>query len=134
MVHNARSAPYTWLTRFRYDATIDGVAPVSDLYRLGGFLDLSGFNQNELSGQNAARVGTVFYRRANDLSILPVYAGVSLEFGNVWDDRRQISARGSVLGGSIWIGVDTPVGPIYAGYGRSEDDVSAFYVFLGHIF
>ncbi len=125
---------YTLLTRFRYDATIDGVAPVSSLYRLGGFLDLSGFNQNELSGQNAARIGTIFYRRINDLTYLPAYAGVSLEFGGVWDKRSDISARGSTLGGSLWIGVDTPVGPVYAAYGRAEDDVSAFYVFLGRVF
>ena len=125
---------YTLLTRFRYDATISGVAPVSSLNRLGGFLDLSGFNRNELSGQNAARIGAVFYRRINDLAFLPAFAGVSLEFGNVWDDRGAIGARGSILGGSAWVGVDTPVGPVYAAYGRAEDDVSAFYVFLGRIF
>jgi len=125
---------YTLLTRFRYDATTSGVAPVNGLYRLGGFLDLSGFNRNELSGQHAARIGTVFYRRINDLAFLPAYAGVSLEFGNVWDSRSDISIGGSILGGSVWVGVDTPVGPVYAGYGRAENDRSAFYVFLGRLF
>jgi NTE family protein len=125
---------YTLLTRFRYDATTSGVAPVNGLNRLGGFLDLSGFNRNELSGQHAARIGTVFYRRINDFAFLPAFAGVSLEFGNVWDSRSDISARSSILGGSVWIGVDTPVGPVYAAYGRAEDDVSAFYVFLGRLF
>jgi NTE family protein len=125
---------YTLLTRFRYDATVDGVAPVNSLARLGGFLDMSGYNRNELTGQNAARGGTVFYRQINNLTILPAYAGVSLEYGNVWDNRRDISARDSILGGSIWVGVDTPIGPVYAGYGRSEDDVGAFYLFLGRIF
>ncbi len=125
---------YTLVTRFRYGATTSGVAPVSGLYRLGGFLDLSGFNRNELSGQNVARIATVFYRRMNDFAFLPAFAGVSLEFGNVWDDRSDISARGSILGGSAWVGVDTPVGPIYAGYGRAENNRSAFYVFLGRLF
>ncbi len=125
---------YTLLTRFRYDATVDGVAPVSSLARLGGFLDLSGYNRNELTGQNAARVGAVFYRQVNNLTILPAYAGVSLEYGNVWENRRDISSRDSILGASVWVGVDTPVGPVYAGYGRSENDVGAFYVFLGRIF
>ncbi len=125
---------YTLLTRLRYDATVDGVAPVSGFARLGGFLDLSGYNRNELTGQNAARVGAVFYRQINNLTILPAYAGVSLEYGNVWENRRDISSRGGILGGSIWVGVDTPVGPVYASYGRSEDDVGAFYLFLGRIF
>jgi len=125
---------YTLLTRLRYDATISGVAPVNGLYLLGGFLDLSGFNRNELSGQHAARIGTVFYRRINDLAFLPAYAGVSLELGNVWDNRSDISIGGSILGGSVWVGVDTPVGPVYAGYGRAENDRSAIYVFLGRLF
>jgi NTE family protein len=125
---------YTWLTRFRYDATISGVAPISGLYRLGGFLDLSGFNRNELSGQNAARIASVFYRRINNLSILPAYAGVSVELGGVWNRRSEIAARSSILGGSVFLGVDTPIGPIYAGYGRAEDGVSAVYLFLGRAF
>jgi len=122
------------LSRFRYDVTSDGIAPVSSLYRLGGFLDLSGLNQNELSGQNAARVGAVFYRRINNLAFLPAFAGVSLEFGNVWNNRSDISARDSILGGSIWVGAETPVGPIYVAYGRAEGDAGAFYVFLGQPF
>jgi len=125
---------YTWLTRFRFDATISGVAPISGLYRLGGFLDLSGFNRNELSGQNAARIASVFYRRINNLSILPVYAGVSVELGGVWNRRSEISARSSILGGSVFVGVDTPVGPIYAGYGRAEHGATAVYLFLGRAF
>jgi NTE family protein len=125
---------YTLFSRFRYDVTSDGIAPVNSLYRLGGFLDLSGLNQNELSGQNAARVGAVFYRRINDLAFLPAFAGVSLEFGNVWNNRSDIGARDSILGGSIWVGVETPVGPIYVAYGRAEGDASAFYVFLGQPF
>ena len=107
---------------------------MNGFYRLGGFLDLSGFNRNELSGQHAARIGTVFYRRINDLAFLPAFAGVSLEYGNVWDNRSDISTRNGILGGSVWVGVDTPVGPLYVAYGRAENDVSAFYVFLGRIF
>jgi len=125
---------YTLLSQFRYDVTSEGIAPVNSLNRLGGFLDLSGLNQNELSGQNAARVGAVFYRRINDFALLPAFAGVSLEFGNVWNHRSDISAHDSILGGSVWVGVDTPVGPVYAAYGRAEGDASAIYLFIGQPF
>jgi NTE family protein len=125
---------YTLLTTFRYDATISGVAPVSSLFRLGGFLDLSGFNRNELSGQHAARVGATYYRRINDLALFPAFAGVSLELGNVWNNRSDVSLGDGIWGGSIWVGVDTPVGPVYVAYGRAERDASAFYIFLGRIF
>jgi NTE family protein len=38
------------------------------------------------------------------------------------------------LGGSLWAGVDTPVGPIYMGYGMAEGGETAFYVVLGRVF
>jgi NTE family protein len=57
-----------------------------------------------------------------------------VEFGNVWSNRSDISARDSILGGSIWVGVETPGGPVYVAYERAEGDASAFYLFLGQPF
>jgi NTE family protein len=125
---------HTMLTTFRYDATVSGIAPLNSLFRMGGFYDLSGLNRNELSGQNAVRVGTSYYRRIGDLALFPAFAGVSLELGNVWDHRSDISFDSTIFGGSLWAGVSTPVGPIYVAYGRAEGGEQAFYVFLGRIF
>jgi NTE family protein len=125
---------HTMLTTFRYDATISGDAPLNRLFRAGGFFDISGLNRNQLSGQHAARLGASWYRRIGDLALFPAFAGVSLELGNVWDSREDISSRNSIFGGSFWAGVSTPVGPIYVGYGRAEGGEDAFYVFLGRIF
>jgi NTE family protein len=125
---------HTMLTTFRYDATISGDAPLNRLFRAGGFFDISGLNRNQLSGQHAARIGASWYRRIGDLALFPAFAGVSVELGNVWDAREDISSRNSILGGSFWAGVSTPVGPIYVGYGRAEGGDDAFYVFLGRIF
>ena len=60
--------------------------------------------------------------------------GVSVELGNVWDERSAISFGDSIFGGSFWAGVSTPVGPVYVGIGRAEGGESAFYVTLGRIF
>ena len=125
---------HTMLTTFRYDATVSGSAPLNSLFRMGGFYDLSGLNRNELSGQNAVRVGTSYYRRIGDLALFPAFAGMSMELGNVWNDRGDISFDDSIFGGSIWAGVSTPVGPIYVAYGVAEGGEQAFYVFLGRIF
>jgi NTE family protein len=59
---------------------------------------------------------------------------VSLEFGNVWATRSEISAKSAIFGASIWAGVQTPVGPAYIGYGHAEGGASAFYVYLGRVF
>ena len=122
------------LTTLRYDATISGEAADSRLFRIGGFFDISGINRNQLSGQHAARVGAAYYRRIGDLALFPAFAGMSIELGNAWQSRDDISASGSVFGGSFWAGVDTPVGPVYVGYGRAEGGEDAFYVSLGRVF
>jgi len=125
---------HTMLATLRYDATISGEAPVSRLFRMGGFFDISGLNRYQLSGQNAVRLGASYYRRIGDLALFPAFAGVSLEIGNVWESRSDISASESIVGGSFWAGVNTPVGPVYVAYGRAEGGEDAFYVFLGRIF
>ena len=117
----------------RYDTTICGEAANSRLFRMGGFFDISGINRNQLSGQHAARLGAAYYRRIGDLALFPAFAGMSLELGNVWQSREDISAPDSIFGGSFWAGVDTPVGPIYMGYGRAEGGEDAFYIALGRI-
>lgn len=125
---------HTVLSTLRYDATISGVSPLHSRFTLGGFFDLSGLNKNQLSGQHALRIGASYYRRIGDLTLFPAFAGVSLELGNVWDERSAISFGDTRLGGSLWAGVNTPVGPVYVGIGRAEGGESAFYVFLGRTF
>jgi NTE family protein len=125
---------HTMLTTFRYDATVSGEAPLNRLYRIGGFFDISGLNRNALSGQQAARIGAAYYRRIGNLALFPAFAGFSAELGNVWDKRSEISWKDSIFGGSFWAGVQTPIGPVYVGYGRAEGGDDAFYVFLGRIF
>ena len=62
------------------------------------------------------------------------FAGISFELGNAWDDRADIALDGAIWGGSLWTGVDTPLGPVYLGYGVAEGGLSSFYVFLGRAF
>jgi NTE family protein len=91
-------------------------------------------NRNQLFGQHATRIGASYYRRIGDLALFPAFAGVSVEFGNVWESRSDINAHDSILGGSFWAGVSTPVGPVYVGYGRAEGGEDAFYISLGRVF
>ena len=124
----------TLVSTFFYDTTVNGTTPIYSIFELGGLFDLSGLDRNELTGQHAARIGGLFYRRLNDLAVLPAFAGISLEYGGVWEDRSAISSASARLGGSVWIGVDSPIGPVYAAYGRAEAGEGAFYLFLGRIF
>jgi NTE family protein len=125
---------HTLLSTLRYDATASGNAPAHSQFRLGGFLDMSGLRRNELMGQYAARIGASYYRQIGDIALLPAFAGISLELGNVWDDRSAISARSALAAASLWAGVATPLGPFYVGAGRTDDGSSAVYLALGGVF
>ena len=124
----------TLLSTVRLDTNVSGTSPAYALPGLGGFRDLSGLNSHELTGQHVTRIGTSYYRTIRDLALFEVYAGVSIELGNAWSTRDDISASRSIWGGSIWAGVDTPIGPIFLAWGSAEGGQDAFYVFLGRVF
>ena len=108
---------------------IDGLAP------LGGFTNLSGYNERELLGENAALFRTVYYRRLGDsgqLFSVPAFVGGSLEAGNVYEDRDDlISFENLILAGSVFVGIDSPFGPIFLGYGRADTGESSLYLNFG---
>jgi len=118
----------------QYNATISGTAPIQSLFTLGGFGRVSGFTPQEISGQHAAFAGLVYYRRLNDSAALPVYAGMTLEAGNAWDNRSDISLSDSITAGSLFLATNTLVGPVYLAYGRAEGSKDALYFFLGRPF
>jgi NTE family protein len=125
---------HTMLTSLRYESTVSGEAPLYRVFRVGGLFDISGLNSEQLFGQHVARIGAGYYRRIGDLALFPAFAGVSLELGNAWNSRDDISVDSAIVGGSLWAGVDTPVGPIYLAWGLAEGGQDAFYVFMGRVF
>ncbi|MGB8712513.1 MAG: patatin-like phospholipase family protein [Onishia taeanensis] len=112
------------------NTTLDGTADIQDRYRLGGFLNLSGFANNSLSGQQAAVVTALYYRRFTPLPILDWYIGSSLEYGGVWEDKDDIGTDG-IAAGSLFMGADTPIGPLYLGVGQAQGGNTAAFFYLG---
>lgn len=126
----------TVLARARFNYTADGEAPVQNRFRTGGFFNLSGFVQDQLSGQQEVLLGAAYYRRLGNIQWLPAYAGLSLEYGNVFDDRDDISLSpdDSLLAGSVFLGLDTILGPVYLSYGHAEQGHDSVYLYLGRLF
>ena len=63
---------------------------------LGGFLNLSGFDERALIGNQTALARAVMYRRTGNTSrlfSLPMYVGASLETGNVWQSKDDVERR-----------------------------------------
>lgn len=109
-----------------------------DIPFIGGFLELSGLPPRSRFGRHRVLVRSVFYRQLNENGPLPInvplYLGASLERGNVWLDRDDISWDNAIGAGSIFLGARTPLGPAYLSYGRTEDGDQVFSIFLGQRF
>ena len=110
----------------------------SDLARAGGFLNLSGFDRNQLAGEHAITTRLVGYRQVASPGLLnyrfDVYLGASLELGGVWPERSDASVDTLFFAGSLFLGMETPLGPLYLGYGMAEGGRSSTYLFLGRAF
>jgi NTE family protein len=124
----------TLLTGVRYGTTFNGQAPLQRQYRLGGFLNLSGLNPDELNGQHTGLATLAYYRRIGDIALLPTYIGAAAELGNTWQDRSDIGLDSSIFAGSIFVGVDTILGPIYLAVGSAEGGQTALYFYVGRTF
>lgn len=102
---------------------------------LGGLFNLSGYQRYELNGRYSL-FGALSYRYRlvdNDFGVFssPVYLGSSVERGGVWNDDAQISWSSSETAGSLYIGIDSPLGPAHLGIGYAESGKSSFYLMLG---
>jgi len=119
----------------RTGQSLDAPNIPQNYYQLGGLFNLSGLSQNQLSGRQMAFAMAQYQRRLSDTSVLPfdvpAYLGASIEGGQVWSKRPDVSTSDFITGGSIYLAVDSPLGPLYLAYGRSEDSQHAIYLSLG---
>ena len=117
-----------------YATTLDSDTTIQEFFPLGGFLRLSGLERGAISGPHAGVARVVYYRRTGDTGSLlemPFYVGGSIEAGNAWQSRSEISTSSLLLHGSLFAGLDTFLGPLFVGAGVGEGGNSSFYLFLG---
>ncbi len=112
--------------------SFEDAVPIERWYELGGFGRLSGLAPDQLSGRQLGLVTLAYYRRLNDIDIFPVFAGFTVETGNVWREQADVSFSSLRYSGSVFLGADTPIGPIYLAYGHSNDGEGAVYFYLGN--
>ncbi|MEP6504987.1 MAG: patatin-like phospholipase family protein [Betaproteobacteria bacterium] len=106
---------------------------VVDQFTLGGFQQLSGYRPDQLSG-NAVLFGRLnWYRRLTDTPVFArgFFLGASLEAGNAWEDRSQVSLRHLRGGGSVYLGADTGIGPMYLGLTYAPRGELGIALFIG---
>ncbi len=134
--------PWTWgkstlIPRLYLGATLSGEPGPEDLFLLGGFLNLSGYQLGDIAGQNVALGELIYMYRLDSASSafsIPLYAGGSLEVGGVWESLDHVEADSIIPAGSLFLGADTPLGPFYLGAGLSKDSQASLYMMLGKLF
>ncbi len=114
----------------------DETGALQTLSTLGGLTFLSGLSERELIGTQMLFFRGIYYRRLTQQSLLfdmPVYLAGSLEAGNAWLDKHDVSTGDLIKAGSVFLGLDLPIGPLQLGYGRTFDGRDAVYLSFGSL-
>jgi NTE family protein len=124
--------------RFSYQGSPRGQLPVNDAASLGGMLRMSAFATGQLNGDDI-RYGHL--RAERIVGRLPLglrgdmRLGMALETAKIGRPYTETNLRGWINSGAIYLGGETPLGPVYVGYGYSNagsvGGYSNFYLFLG---
>jgi NTE family protein len=116
----------------------NGATDLNLQFPLGGFLNLSGLRANSLLGPNFGIARLLYYRQIGrggpGYFDVPTYLGASLEAGNVWQSRSAASFGNTQKDASVFLGMDTLLGPLYIATGFDQHGNQAFYLFLGRTF
>lgn len=105
---------------------------------LGGLFNMSGYHRYELNGRYRLFTGLIYSYQLMENNFgalsIPVYIGASIEKGNVWDQGENISWGETLNAGSVFVGLDSPLGPIYFAYGQAEGGEHSIYLSVGTVF
>ena len=106
--------------------------PIHELYSLGGFLQLSGYATGQFLGRELA-FGRVNYNYRLSLPgfLSGAFVGASAEVGRIGDSVSSGGDGFTRRGFSLYLSVDTPLGPVYGALGRAGDGAQAVYLYLG---
>jgi NTE family protein len=136
-VRLARQISADWVvqSRLSYQGSPIGQLPLSDVAKLGGFLNLSAFADGQLLGDDAS-YGNLRLERI--IGRLPLglrgdmRVGLALEagrFGTLYTETNRTGWQNSV---GLYLGGETPIGPVYVGFAKSPSSgYSNAFVIIG---
>ena len=105
---------------------------------LGGMFDLSGYQPAGLAASDFVIGRTTYYRQLESLggsfAKLDVFAGGSFQMASLKSDLAQIPDNSDIAAGLLFVGADTPLFPVYFGFGLNNQNEQAVYLNLGRIF
>lgn len=126
------SGPSSLLLALRHDDALGTSLPLYDSFMAGGFLNLSGYQREEILASRLTILRGIYRHRVGDrTSLLPgLYLGASLEGADV-GERLNGTVAGRTLGGSLFLSAESVIGPFYVGMGYAEGGRAALYLYVG---
>lgn len=122
----------------RLATSFNGTPNEAGLFALGGFLRLTAYAPGQLTGNHGAETAAVYYRRIGGgpsyLANTPIYMGMALETGNVWNRRRDMRLDDLRWSASAFVGADTLIGPVYMGAGFGDGGQTSAFLYVGQLF
>jgi len=125
---------YVFSGRLQMAGSPRGTLPAYDAVALGGFLNLSGFMPDQIIG-DSLYYGSV--RAEKILGQLPIglrgdmRIGIALETGKVDGRYSELELEGWQNSIAVYLGGETPLGPVFVGYGYAQEGISSIYFFIG---
>lgn len=127
----------TFLPTLEVGTTFENNQAVGGEFFLGGYQRLSGLGLREISGNHyALGVAQAYWQLSRPKTNFgsTTYVGASLEYGGVWQDRNDVTSDDMILAGSVFVALDSLLGPVYLGFGLAEEGESAIYVLIAPVF
>ena len=129
---------HTVLAAATVGTSLSNKIPYYDQYSLGGFMNLSGYSEHQLVGQHKGLGQLLYYYKLGKDPLGSggnVYLGGGVEYGTVWNKWSDTKMNDLLLSGLLFVGVDTPLGPLYLGYAQAEKNSDGHvYLYLGKTF
>ncbi len=117
-----------------WEDTMGSDPPFYLLFTLSDFTWLAALSREIAGGERAAYAAASLQHR---IASLPtrigrgIYVGGTFEMGRVWARREETGFDGVRPAGGLFVGVDSVLGPIYAGFGAGYGGNTSLYVLLG---
>jgi hypothetical protein len=113
---------------------LDTHTPTPHLFELGGLLRLGGFPEDRLVGTDRILGQVRYYWNPFTVAQMPFYLGSAVEWGGTWLNRSQVSYDSGFWSGTGFIGLGTPLGPLFLGSSLASGGRFSETFFLGHTF
>jgi NTE family protein len=106
--------------------------PLYDYLSFGGFMRMTGYRDGQLRNDSMSYGRLTYMNQLFKMPLLEgVYVGLSLEAARLGRPLVPTGIQGDVASASLFLAVDTPLGPAYLAYGQTRDGNSNLYFYLG---